>query len=55
MSLPLRCICGYQSQIDRLKKERNRWRAVAEVLALELGRVEIASAEWENQEGANND
>jgi hypothetical protein len=22
MSLPLRCICGYQSEIDRLKKER---------------------------------
>ena len=55
MSLPLHCICGYQSKIDRLEKERNRWRAVAEVLARELGRVEIANYEYENQEGVPNE
>jgi len=55
MNLPLRCICGYQPHIDRLKKERNRWRVVAEVLARELGRVEIANHEYENQEGVSHE
>ena len=38
-------------EIERLRAERNRWRATAEVLARELGKVEYADAEWLNQEG----
>ena len=48
MSLPLRCICGYQLHIDRLKKEaqwveqdlvsaraeRDKWKEIAEQLSV---------------------
>jgi len=41
-------------QLDIVRKvelDRNRWRATAEVLARELGKVEYADAEYHNQEG----
>ena len=57
----LRKVETMQAQIDELSRQlaalwkvesdRNRWRATAEVLARELGKVEYANAEWHNQEG----
>lgn len=35
----------------KVESDRNRWRATAEVLARELGKVEYADAEYHNQEG----
>lgn len=35
----------------KVESDRNRWRATAEVLARELGKVEYANAEYHNQEG----
>ena len=37
--------------VRKVESDRNRWRATAEVLARELGKVEYADAEWHNQEG----
>ena len=37
--------------VRKVESDRNRWRATAEVLARELGKVEYANAEWHNQEG----
>jgi hypothetical protein len=37
--------------VCKVESDRNRWRATAEVLARELGKVEYANAEWHNQEG----
>lgn len=37
--------------VRKVESDRNRWRATAEVLARELGKVEYADAEWRNQEG----
>ena len=37
--------------VRKIESDRNRWRATAEVLARELGKVEYADAEWHNQEG----
>ena len=37
--------------VRKVESDRNRWRATAEVLARELGKVEYANAEWNNQEG----
>ena len=37
--------------VRKVESDRNRWRATAEVLARELGKVEYANAEYENQEG----
>lgn len=39
------------SDLNAFARDRNRWRATAEVLARELGKVEYANAEYENQEG----
>ena len=39
------------TDINNLMRERNRWRATAEVLAREMGKYEYAYAEYENQEG----
>lgn len=39
------------SDLNAFARDRNRWRATAEVLARELGKVEYADAEWLNQEG----
>jgi hypothetical protein len=39
------------SDLNAFHRDRNRWRATAEVLARELGNVEIANHEWKNQEG----
>ena len=36
-------------KVELLESDRNRWRATAEVLARELGKVEYANAEWHNQ------
>lgn len=37
--------------VRKVESDRNRWRATAEVLARELGKVEYADAEYHNQEG----
>jgi hypothetical protein len=39
------------SDLNAFARDRNRWRATAEVLARELGKVEYADAEYNNQEG----
>jgi len=39
------------SDLNAFARDRNRWRATAEVLARELGKVEYANAEYNNQEG----
>jgi hypothetical protein len=47
----------WENQVDMLndlweaRAERDRWHSVAEVLARELGKVEYAYAEYENQRG----
>ena len=41
--------------VRKVESDRNRWRATAEVLARELGKVEYANAEWHNQEGLHYD
>lgn len=39
MSLPLRCICGYQAEIDRLKKERDELKLKVQELHTEAERL----------------
>ena len=41
--------------IIKLRVDRDRWRKVAETLALELGKVEYAQVEYDNlsEEGSN--
>jgi uncharacterized coiled-coil DUF342 family protein len=39
MNLPLRCICGYQSEIDRLKKERDELKLKVQELYTESERL----------------
>lgn len=39
------------NDLNSFARDRNRWRATAEVLARELGKIEYADAEWQNQEG----
>jgi hypothetical protein len=38
-----------QRSLERMTEERDRWRKTAEVLAGQLGKVEYAQAEYENQ------
>lgn len=44
-----------EQDFAKVQVERDQWRRTAEVLARELGKVEYAQAEYENQEGVPND
>lgn len=39
----------FQLLLIEMERDRDRWRKVAEALAADLGKVEYASAEYENQ------
>jgi hypothetical protein len=44
-----------EQDFAKVQAERDQWKRTAEVLARELGRVEYAQAEYENQEGVPNE
>lgn len=44
-----------EQDFAKVQVERDQWKRTAEVLARELGKVEYAQAEYENQEGVPND
>jgi hypothetical protein len=44
-----------EQDFAKVQVERDQWKRTAEVLARELGKVEYAQAEYENQEGVPNE
>lgn len=40
-----------QTSLEKMTDDRDRWKAVAETFALELGKLEYAHVEYINQQG----